>query len=344
MSTNNARRPTMRDVALSAGVSLKTVSRVVNAEDGVSLDLAERVEQAIRALQYQPDERARNLRQSDSRSGSIGFVMVDVSNPFFSSILRGLEDVARARNSFVLSGSSDGDSDREDQLIETFIARRVDGLVVIPSGENLAALRAEAARGTPVVFLDLEAKGFASDLVRSDHRGGARAATKHLIDHGHRDIAFLCDDPTIFSAGQRLRGFKEAMTRADVPVRPEWIITGRHPPDQWKQFVSELIAQPTRPTAIFTAQNFITIGALQALHELNLQRTIAMVGFDDIELADIVEPGVTVIPQQPRELGRRAGVMLFDRLDGFTGPQVKEVVATTLIERGSGEIRPTRSK
>jgi LacI family transcriptional regulator len=332
----------MRDVALAAGASLKTVSRVVNAEEGVSPDLVERVERAIHALQYRPDQRARTLRQSDSRSGSIGFVMVDVSNPFFSLILRGLEDVARARGCLVLSGSSDGDADREDQLIETFIARRVDGLVVIPSGAKLATLRAEVDRGTPVVFLDLEAKGFQSDLVRSDHRGGARQATKHLIDHGHRDIAFLCDDPAVFSAGQRLKGFKEAMARAEIDVRPDWVVTGRHTPDEWKQLVKAVFERSPRPTALFTAQNFVSIGALQALHELHLQRTVAMVGFDDIELADIVEPGVSVIPQQPRELGRRAGVMLFDRLDGFTGPQLKEVVRTTLIARGSGEIHPPR--
>ncbi|MGB8858483.1 MAG: LacI family DNA-binding transcriptional regulator [Ilumatobacteraceae bacterium] len=341
MTSTNPRRPTMRDVAHTAGVSLKTVSRVVNAEDGVSADLAERVEQAIRKLQYQPDERARNLRQSDSRSGSIGFVMVDVSNPFFSSILRGLEDVARARNCFVLSGSSDGDADREDQLIETFISRRVDGLVVIPSGDELASLRAEVERGTPVVFLDLEAPGFTCDLVRSDHRGGARSATEHLVHHGHRDIAFLCDDTNIFSAGERLAGFQDAMADAGLAVRSEWVVTGRHRPDEWRPLVAALLQQEQRPTAIFTAQNFISIGALQALHELQLHRTVAMVGFDDVELADVVEPGLTVVPQQPRELGRRAGMMLFDRLDGSTDPQSKVVVASPLILRGSGEIPPS---
>lgn len=330
----------MRDVAQTAGVSLKTVSRVVNAEDGVSADLAERVEQAIRALQYQPDERARNLRQNDSRSGSIGFVMVDVSNPFFSSILRGLEDVARARGYFVLSGSSDGDADREDQLIETFIARRVDGLVVIPSGDTLAALRAEVERGTPVVFLDLEAPGFTSDLVRSDHRGGAVAATEHLIAHGHRDIGFLCDDPAIFSAGERYEGFREGMTAAGLTIRPEWVVMGRHHPDRWEELVTDLCTASPRPTALFTAQNFITIGALRALHALGLQHEIAMVGFDDVELADVVEPAVSVVPQQPLELGRRAGQMLFDRLDGSTAEQSKEVIASPIIVRGSGEIRP----
>jgi LacI family transcriptional regulator len=342
MTANNPRRPTMRDVAHSAGVSLKTVSRVVNAEDGVSPDLVERVEQAIRTLQYQPDERARNLRQNDSRSGSIGFVMVDVSNPFFSSILRGLEGVARARNYFVLSGSSDGDADREDQLIETFIARRVDGLVVIPSGDTLAALRSEIARGTPVVFLDLEAPGFETDLVRSDHRGGAALGTKHLIDHGHRDIGFLCDDPTVFSAGLRLQGFQDAMAEARLEIRPEWMVMGRHTPDEWERLVTELFQRTPRPTAIFTAQNFITIGALRALHAQRLHREVAMVGFDDVELADVVEPGVSVIPQQPHELGRRAGMMLFDRLDGSIEPQSKEVVACALVERGSGEIPPPR--
>jgi LacI family transcriptional regulator len=334
----------MRDVALTAGVSLKTVSRVVNGEEGVSPDLVGRVGEAVRLLRYQPDERARNLRQSASRSGSIGFVMVDVSNPFFSSILRGLEDVARERDCLVLAGSSDGDINRQHRLIDDFVARRVDGLVVVTSGHDLGPLAEEIERGTPVVFLDLEPPQHECDLVRSDHRGGARAITEHLIAHGHHDIAFCGDDAEVFSAGQRLQGYRDAMAAAGLRPNPEWVLAKHLRPDEWQPIVVDLLQRPSRPTALVTAQNFVTIGAVTALHRLGLQHEIALIGFDDIELADVAEPGISVVPQQPMRLGRRAGEILFDRLDGRALAAVREIVTSPIVARGSGEIPPPTAR
>lgn len=330
----------MRDVATAAGVSFKTVSRVVNGEDGVSNDLVARVGKAIADLRYQPDERARNLRLSDGPTGTIGFVMVDVSNPFFSSILRGLEDVSRDRECLVLAGSSDGDIDRQHRLVEDFIARRVDGLVMVTSGHDLGPLGEEIDRGTPVVFLDLEPPQHQSDFVRSDHFGGAHAITSHVIAHGHTDIAFLSDDATVFSAAQRLAGFRRAMGDAGLAVHEPWVVADRLLPDQWEPIVVDLLSRIERPTALVTAQNFVTLGAVRALHRLGRQHDVALVGFDDIDFADIVEPGVTVVPQQPRRLGRRAGEILFDRLGGAVFEPVSEIISSEIIVRGSGEIRP----
>jgi LacI family transcriptional regulator len=333
------RRPTLRDVAELAQVSFKTVSRVVNEEGGVSDELVSRVESAITELGYRPDDRARRLRQAGTQTGTIGFVLVDVANPFFSSILRGIEEVAVANGSLVLSGSTDGSDEREDQLIETFVARRVDGLIVVTHQLHDGPLQEEIRRGTPVVFLDLEPTNLSADLVRSDHRGGAVLATRHLIGHGHRRIMFLGDDPTIFSARLRLEGYKAAMKQAKLPVGPQVVIHGRHTVEEWRAIVSERLRAPDAPTAIFSAQNFITVGAVQAIHDCGLQRSVAQVGFDDIDLADVVDPGITVVPQQPRELGRRAAERLFDRIGGASGPLVRQVLPPSLIERGSGEIR-----
>lgn len=333
------RRPTMRDVADRAGVSFKTVSRVVNEEGSVSPDLVERVGAAIRDLGYRPDGRARHLRQGAS-TGAIGFILVDVANPFFSSILRGIEEVARAHDTLVLAGSTDGLTDRQDQLVDAFVSRRVDGLIVVPSGSGVGALKTELERGTPIVFLDLEPDELVVDLVRSDHLGGARLATQHLLDQGHRDIAFIGDDPTIFSAGCRLDGFLTAMEAAGIDVPPHRIITGRHSSETWRTIVADHLGAPNPPTAIFTAQNFITVGATHALHDLGLHQRIAQVGFDDIELADIVEPAITVVPQQPRELGRRAAEQLFRRIGGERGEPIRDIVESPIIVRGSGEIRP----
>lgn len=336
------RRPTMRDVAEKAGVSFKTVSRVVNDEAGVSADKAERVRLAVEALGYRPDERARRLRQGNAHTGAIGFVIVDVSNPFFSSVLRGIEEVARAHDSIVMSGSTDGDQERENQLIEAFVSRRVDGLIVVPEGSNNGTLRTELARGTPVVFVDLEPSELVGDLVRSDHLRGSVLATEHLIRHGHRDIAFFGDYPDISSSRLRRSGYEQALDAADIAVREDRIVQDRLRPDEWRAKIYEYLERPNPPSAIFSAQNFVSIGCAQALHDLDLHNSIAQVGFDDIELGDVVTPAITTVPQEPLDLGRRAAETLFDRIAGASGPATKEIIASPIIERGSGEIRPQK--
>ncbi|CAN5775445.1 LacI family DNA-binding transcriptional regulator [soil metagenome] len=333
------RRPTIRDVAERAGVSFKTVSRVVNAESGVRPEVASVVEQAINDLGYQRDDRARRLRQGATTSGVIGFVLVDVSNPFFSSILRGIEEVARRHDSLVLAGSTDADLDREAQLVGAFAARRVDGLIVIASEQPSAPLRNELLHGTPVGFVDLEPKWPEFDLVRSDHEGGASLATRHLIEHGHRDIAFVGDAPSTFSAALRRNGFLHEMARAGQPVPADRVLNGSHEPEEWSDIIAEYLDGPGRPTALFTAQNFITVGAAQALHRLGLHRRIAQIGFDDVTLAAEIEPALSVVPQDPLMLGRRAATRLFQRIAGTAGPAERQILPTAVVARGSGEIR-----
>jgi LacI family transcriptional regulator len=331
----------MHDVARRAQVSLKTVSRVVNREPGVSPALTHRVEEAVAALGYRPDDRARRLRSSARQTGTIGFVLIDVANPFFSSLLRGIEDVARAKGYLVLSGSTDGATEREEQLIDAFLERRVDGLIVVPSGQAVETLLREIDRGSPLVLVDIELDTDAPiDLVRSDHYGGARLATQHLIDRGHRHIAFLGDDRSVFSAEQRLRGYEDTMRSAGLDPSLEQKITGTHTADEWRTITHAIFRQPHPPTALFTAQNFASMGAVAALHDLEIQHEIAVVGFDDIDLADAVDPGLTVVPQRPRELGQRAAELIFSRIEGSDSDVVREIVPHAIVARGSGEIAP----
>ncbi len=334
------RRPTVRDVANRAGVSFKTVSRVVNDEGGVSAELTQRVSDAVEALGYRPDERARRLRLGGARTGAIGFVIVDVSNPFFSSVLRGIEEVASAHDSIVMSGSTDGDQERENQLIDAFVSRRVDGLIVVPEGSTGATLRTELERATPVVFVDLEPSELVADLVRSDHLRGSVIATEHLIAHGHRDIAFFGDYPDISSSRLRRRGYEQALHAAGIAVDERRIVQDRLRPDEWRTVIRTYLEAPDPPTAIFSAQNFVSIGCTQALHDLGLHNVIAQVGFDDIELGDVVTPAITTVAQDPLRLGRRAAETLFDRIAGASGPPTKEIIASPIIPRGSGEIAP----
>jgi LacI family transcriptional regulator len=330
----------MRDVAALAGVSLSTVSRVVNGSPPVREDLARRVQSAVEMLGYRHDLAARNLRSADRLSASIGLVIEDVSNPFFSAIHRGVEDVARTRSILTFAGSSDEQPDRERELTEALLARRVDGLIIVPAPGNHSYLARDAAAGVGLVFIDRPPQFLDADTVISDNVGGARAAVSHLVAGGHRRIAFLGDQPQIFTAAERLRGYREALAEHGIREDPRLI---QHPAFRAggvEARTRALLEGEDPPTALFTAQNLITLGALKTLHELGLHRSVALVGFDDIPLADVLEPGVTVVAQDPAGIGRQAAELVFSRLDGYEGPSRHVVLPTRLIERGSGEIPP----
>src|SRR5262245_43542286 len=214
---NGTRRPTMREVATLAGVSLATVSRVINDEGSVRPDLAEKVQEAVALLGYRRDLTATNLRRADRASASIGVVFDDVANPFHAALLRGVETVARTRGVLPLVGSSDEDPARERELAEAFLSRRVDGLIVVPAGRDQSYLSAERDAGVALVFVDRPPAFIDADFVVSDNAGGARVATAHLIAHGHRRIAFLGDRESIFTATERRRGYEEALAEHGIP-------------------------------------------------------------------------------------------------------------------------------
>jgi LacI family transcriptional regulator len=330
----------MKEVATLAGVSLATVSRVVNGDGKVRPDLVQRVRQAVTLLGYRRDLTATNLRRADRASASIGLVFEDVANPFHAALLRGVETVARRRGVLPLVGSSDEDADRERELAEAFLSRRVDGLIVVPSGHDQSYLRPEVDAGVALVFVDRPPAFIDADCVLSDNAGGAFEATAHLIAAGHRRIGFLGDHQRIFTATERLRGYREALAAHGIPFDEELVRMELHNSDMASAAAGELLALGDRPTALFAAQNLITIGTVQRLRALDLHRTVALVGFDDLTLADAVEPGLTVVAQDVHELGRLTAELLFARLDGDRGPTRRIQVPTTLIERGSGELPP----
>jgi LacI family transcriptional regulator len=335
-----ARRPTMREVAALAGVSLSTVSRVVNGGEGVRADLAVKVRDAVELLGYRHNLTASALRRADGQSASIGLIVEDVSNPFFGAVHRGVEDVARGRGVLTLVGSSDEEPERERELAEAFGGRGVDGLILATAVGDSSYLMRERAAGVALVFVDRPPRFLDADTVVTDNAGGARAAVEHLLEAGHRRIGFLGDRPDVHTAAERLRGYRETLARHGVEVELDLI---RHP--QFRgvdayQTTLDLLRGNDPPTALFTSQNLITIGAVRAMHSLGLQEDVALVGFDDIVLADAVSPGLTVVAQDPGGLGRAAAELLFERIDGFDGPSRRVELPTRLIARGSGELRP----
>jgi LacI family transcriptional regulator len=330
----------MKDVASLAGVSLATVSRVMNGRDDVRADLAARVHDAVGVLGYRRDLTASNLRRTDRASATLGLIIEDVANPFFSSVHRGVEDVARTQGVLTFAGSSDEDPDRERELAEAFSARGVDGLVIVPCSSDQGYLARDRDAGTALVFVDRPPRFIDADAVVTDNAGGARAAVAHLIAAGHRRIAFLGDRPLVFTAAERRRGYRDALAAAGIPTEPALERVGLVDSAAAERAARELLLAPEPPSAIFAGQNLITIGTMRALRQLGLQRDVALIGFDEVTLADMVEPGVTVVLQDPYELGRQAAELLFSRLGGFTGESRLIVVPTQLVPRGSGEIEP----
>jgi LacI family transcriptional regulator len=331
-------RPTMRDVARRAGVSLKTVSRVVNGEIGVRPDTAEKVHTAISALGFRRNDIARALR-GGKRTRSLGLVIKDVANPFYSQIARGVEEVARAHDLFVISGCSDEDPARERHLIRSLCERRVDGLLVVPSGGDHRYLVPELSMGISAVFIDRPPEdAIEADVVLIDNVGGARAAVAHLLAHGHRRIACLADLPGIFTARERRQGYDEALRAHGVPVDEALVRVGQHDVAGAEAAMAELLALGDPPTAVFTGNNRLTIGALRAVQAAGTRT--ALVGFDDFELADMLATPVTVVAHHPAEMGRRAAGLLCRRMAGEELPPQRVLLPTRLIIRGSGELPP----
>lgn len=319
----------MKDVAASAGVALKTVSRVVNGERGVNALTAERVRSAIERLGYRRDESARGLR--GGRTSSVGLVIEDVADPFYSGVSRAVEDVALGYGSLLLSGSSGEDPRRERELVLTFCSRRVDGLIIVPAGADHEYLRPELDAGIPAVFADRPG-GLEADTVICDNAGGACAGVTHLLRYGHRRVAFIGDSASIFTAAERLRGYRRALAEAGLPADESLIATG--PPERAGAALARMLAAQAPPTALFTGNGRVTLAVLRTGQRL------PMVGFDDFELADLLVPGVSVVAQDPAGLGRTAAELLFRRIQGDPGPAEHVELPTRLIPRGSGELPP----
>ena len=330
----------MRDVAALAGVSFKTVSRVVNDESGVSAALADRVREAIDELGFRPNVGARVLRQADARTASIGLLLDNVANPFAASIQRAVEDVALPRGVVVFSASIDEDPERERMLAATFTGRRADGLILVPTGDDQSYLEQELRAGTAVVCVDRAAHNIDVDAVLATNADGAAQGVRHLLAAGHTRVAYLGDRLTISTARERLAGYRTALAEAGVRPDPALVMTDLADEEMAARAVGELFRLPDPPTALFTAQNMVTIGALRVLHGLGLRRLVAMVGFDDFVTADLLSPGITVVAQDPGQIGRTAAELVFARTAGDVGPPTTHLVPTRLIPRGSGELPP----
>jgi LacI family transcriptional regulator len=332
------RRPTMRNVADLAGVGVKTVSRVINREPYVSEETIAKVLRAAEQLQYQPDVHAGNLRRADRRTDTLGLLVGSVANPFSAAVHRAVEDAALERHVAVFASSLDDDPERERSSVDAFLRRRVDGLILTTIRPNQAYLGAQLDQGIPMVFVDRRPNGIVADTVLSDNAEGAADAVAHLVAGGHQRIAYLGDNGSIFTARERRRGYLDTLRRRGIAPDDRLVVDNLVDEFRAAEAVERLLALDEPPTAIFSAQNLITIGAITALRSAGLSERVALVGFDDIPMGALLSPAITVVAQDPSAIGAIAARRIFERLDGVDEPARDFVVPTRLIKRGSGEI------
>lgn len=333
-------RATMRDVADAAGVSLKTVSRVVNREPGVSDLLREKVDAAAAALEYRHNRAASDLRRG-ARTGSIGVLVQDVANDFCAQLLRAVELRARDHGVVVLAASIDGDEARERALVSDLVSRRADGIVLMPSGEDQSYVLPDHAAGLAVVLVDRVPAASTFDSVTIDNRGATATAVAHLLALGHRRIGFVGDDLAILTARERRAGYLESLEAAGVPPDASLVAVATTR-DEAIRAALDLVDRGA--TALFAGQNTIAEGCVMALQERELQHAIALVSFDEVPMGTLVRPGLSVVRQDVSRIGTTATDLLLARLGGDRGPAIHEVVPTTFVPRGSGEIAPADTR
>lgn len=339
---------TIKDVAAKAGVSTATVSHVVNGSRGVSAETKKKVKAAIKALKYRPDGIARSLRVS--HTGTIAVLISDVTNPFFADFFRGVEDTAHQRGERynLLLCNTEENASHERRALELVLERRIDGIVMAPAGGNQDLLSDLLDSGLPVVFGDRKLKGVSADTVVADNIAAAAELTRHLISLGHRRIGLLEADLASSAIGERVQGFRQALTEARLKPSPGHMAKAASNIPAAEAAGALLLGTAQRPDAIFCTNNFMTLGMMQAVinQGLSCPEDIAVAGFDDFPWAAAFRPRLTAVQQPAYEIGRETATLLFDRISGRrTGAPVEMVLKAKLVVRDScGESLKRRAR
>lgn len=337
MKSFSSDRASLKEVAREAGVSPATVSRVLNDATNVRVATRLKVEQAIRDLRYQPSRVARRLRAQDRPGKLIGVLVPDIQNPFYLEVVRGIEDGALARECGVLMCNFAQDEAKEHFCLDMMRYESVDGLIVAPARTTDEKVLELARSGMPIVCVDRGLEDVDVDVVVVDNREGARSAVAHLLDLGHRRIAYVAGLRQIPSTIERLQGYEAAMSAAGIEVDEALVRFGDSKHESGRFLTGELLDLPEPPTALFTGNNLITLGALETVHRrgLRIPEDVAIVGFDDMYWAISLNPPLTAVSQPGNEIGRRAADLLFHRIAEPARPSARLVLKTTLMVRRS---------
>ena len=328
-------RATVSDVARLAGVSGKTVSRVVSGDGSVSPQTRQRVLDAAQRLRFRPNHLARDLRRGGV-STTVAFVMGDLRNPFYSRVAAGIERELALHDLTLLIATTGDDRTQEAAVVSALLERRVHSLLIVPIADDQSYLEGERQLGTQIVCIDRPARNLSSDCVVFANNEGAGQAVRSFLEHGHRKIGFVGSSAELYTDRERLAGYRQALNEAGIGRVARWERTDGVDTESAARAVYELLAQEDPPTAILASNNRVSTGVLMALRES--PRRPAFIGFDDFDLAAFL--GVTVIAHEPETMGREAVRMAMAREGDPGGPPIELMLPTKLIRRGSGELAP----
>ncbi len=329
----------IRDVAKAAGVAPITVSRVINNSGSVNAVTRDRVQKAIEELHYVPNTLAKSLRSKQSHT--LALILSDITNPFWPTVARGVEDAAAEKGFQTILCNTDEDPAKEATYLNLLLQRRVDGIIIAPTTNDKTRLASLARQQVPCVLIDRRVAGFKADVVYGDSREGARLLVEHLLNLGHERIALINGPSAISSAEDREAGYRAALRQHHISVDETLILRGDFKQDSGCQLTRHIVQFIPRPTAIFAANNFMAIGALQALREagLRIPDDMALVCMDDIPYVSAIDPFLTVAAQPAYEMGATAARLLIERLTAQRQLRLREVVLppTLIIRRSCGQ-------
>ncbi|MCE2529897.1 MAG: LacI family DNA-binding transcriptional regulator [Acidimicrobiia bacterium] len=325
--------PTITDVADEAGVSISTVSRHMR---GDRVRAAKRIDRAIARLRYRPSPAARSLKSG--KTGAVALVVPDVTNPFFAAVVRGAESITAQGRHIIFLANTDESDDREAAVIEDLLSR-VDGMLLAPASESDPNPQRLADAGVPTVLIDREGPSAGCfDVVLVDNYGGARSAVEHLLSLGHERIATIAGPVGSTPGRLRLEGYSATMADAGIDPPSAFVQPGGFMEHGGYQAMMQLLALPDPPTAVFVANNLMTIGALRAIKDIGVRvpDDLSIIGFDDHPFSEILDPPLTVVGRPMEQQGALAMRMLLSRMSENPGRMARRVVLDThLIQRAS---------
>jgi LacI family transcriptional regulator len=329
---------TIREVAESAGVSYATVSHVINNTRLVSHETRERVLTAMEQLNYRPNALARSLRQG--KTNTIGLVLPDSANPFFAEISRGIEDEAFKRGYSVFLCNTELDIQRELFYVDVLSKKQVDGIIFVAAGDQADSLDFLLRRNMPVVMIDRDVPNVEVDAVLTDHKLGGFLATRHLIELGHKRIACIAGPSSITPSAERITGYRRALEEAGISYDENLVLRGDYHAQSGLEITHSILKMNLRPTAIFALNDLMALGALRAAAEADcsVPDDLAVVGYDDLEIARFTNPPLTTISQPKKAIGAQAVSLLVDRMSQKSRAPSRLVLPPELVIRRSTQL------
>ncbi|MGD8457449.1 MAG: LacI family DNA-binding transcriptional regulator [Anaerolineales bacterium] len=335
MSKSSRKHITIKQVAELAGVSTATVSRVISGSGPVSKKLLNRVQKAIEQLDYHPNQTARRLRRRNTKF--VGVIISDIQNPYFSTLVEGIESVLLENGYLLLLGNTSEDPEREQQHLDIFMSEHVSGVIFASTGDDISSYKKFRAAGVPLVAVDRKLTDLEVDSIQLANDEAAFKAVSHFLTEGHQRIGLISGPENLSTGSERRAGYQRAILSDGLPIDQTLIQISNFRQEGGYQSMGALLDLPKPPTAVLVANNLMTLGALQMIHErnLNIPDQVSLIGFDDMAWASSLRPPLTVLAQPVYEMGITAARLLLDRIKEAEGPFQRVIFEAKLIIRAS---------